>query len=122
MAAGYQDIFLNQGEDFNTTITLDDATGVAINLASFNVASYAKTSYYTPNAAIIFQASVLDASNGIIQLSANAATTSNVSARQKLVYDVVISSNTGLVTRVLEGQIFVSPGVTIHGTAFGNQF
>ena len=39
-------------------------------------------------------------------------TTANVPATQ-LVYDVLlIQTLTGVVTRVLEGQIFVSPGVT----------
>jgi len=56
---------------------------------------------------------VYSANSGVIQLSANSATTSNVSTMQKLVYDVIISeTSTGSVTRVLEGQIFVSPSVT----------
>lgn len=121
MAAGYQDLFLNQGEDFNTTISLTDNTGAAYNLVGFTVASQAKNSYYTANADIVFSASVYDAANGVIQLTANNSVTSNVSAQRKLVYDVYLTDSTGLKTRVLEGQIYVSPGVTLPGSAYGNQ-
>lgn len=110
MAAGYQDIFLEQGVTYVNQITLDDNTGAPYNLTGFTVKSQAKKSYYSVNPTIVFNATVYDANNGIIQLTANSAVTANVPAG-KLVYDVVISTaNTA--TRVLEGQIFVSPAVT----------
>lgn len=112
MAAGYQDIFLNQGETFLTTVTLDDDYGNPYNLTYFNVAGQAKTSYYTANTAITFNSSVYDANNGIIQLQLDANTTSNI-APGNYVYDVFIQqANTAIVTKVLEGRIFVNPGVT----------
>ena len=58
-----------------------------------------------------FTSSVYDAANGIIQISANSATTANLPSG-KMVYDVIILDATGSVTRVLEGKITVSPGVT----------
>jgi len=122
MSAGYQNIYLNQGEDFYTTITLYDNNGVPYNLTNFTIASQAKTSYYTANAALVFSASVFSANSGVIALSANNASTANVSARQKLVYDVYITDGTGVKTRVLEGQVYVSPGVTIPNTSFGNEY
>lgn len=114
MSAGYQDQFLNQGETFNTEITLAGPNGAAYNLVGFSVKSQAKTSYYAANATIVFDTSIMDPANGVILLSANSASTANLSSRQKLVYDVIIrddSSNN--VTRVLEGQIFVNPAVTL---------
>ena len=66
-----------------------------------------------------FNASIYDAANGIIQLSANSATTANVPAG-KLVYDVIIKDNiSNNVTRVVEGQIIVSPGVTGVLSSYG---
>jgi hypothetical protein len=110
MPAGYQDIYLEQGVTYVNQLTLDDVTGSPYNLTGFTVRSQAKKSYYSVNPTITFNATVYDANNGIIQLTANSAVTANVAAG-KLVYDVVIvGSNT--VTRVLEGQIFVSPAVT----------
>lgn len=112
MPAGYQDLFIEQGTTFTTTITLDDANGTPYDLSYFNVSSQARKSYYSTNPALTFDASVLDALNGIIQLQANAATTANVSSG-KLVYDVLITDTlSGYVTRVLEGQIIISPAVT----------
>ena len=113
MPAGYQDLFLEQGTTFTTQMTLADNTGAPYNLNGFTVKSQARTSYYSSNVALNFTASVFNANSGIIQLSANSATTANVSSVQKLVYDVIIiETGTGSVTRVLEGQIFVSPSVT----------
>ena len=113
MPAGYQDLFLEQGATFTTQMTLADNTGAPYNLNGFTVRSQARTSYYSSNTAINFSTSIPDANNGVIQLSADAATTANVSSIQKLVYDVIITEiGTGNVTRVLEGQIFVSPSVT----------
>lgn len=112
MPAGYQELFLNQNETFTTSLTLDDVNGAAYNLTGFTVKSQAKKSYYSANATLEFTATIYDANNGVITLSADAATTANVPAG-KLVYDVIITqTETGSVTRVLEGQIFVSPAVT----------
>lgn len=115
MPAGYQDQYLEQGADFNSQITLDDNYGVPYNLNGFTVSSQARRSFYSANATIIFTTQITDANNGVIALSADAATTANVSpgATGKLVYDVTIrQTSSGLVTRVLEGQIYVSPSVT----------
>lgn len=109
--AAYQDQFINQGETFTTQITLDDSNSVGYNLSSFSVNSQAKKSYYSDNVVLQFNSTIYDAANGIIQLSANSATTANLPAG-KLVYDVILTDNSQNVTRVLEGVIHVSPGVT----------
>lgn len=115
MAAAYQDLFLEQGADFNTQLTLNDNSGAPYNLTGYSVESEAKLSYYSTNPSIIFNAAVSDANNGIIQLSANNHVTSNVyaGAMNKLVYDVIITdTNLGTITRVLEGVVYVSPSVS----------
>lgn len=113
MPAGYQDQFIEQGADFLTQMTLNDNTGSPYNLTNFTVKSQARKSYYSSNTSITFTATVADANNGVIQLSANSAVTANLSTISKMVYDVIITdTNSGFVTRVLEGQIFVSPAVT----------
>ena len=112
MPAGYQDLFLEQGTTFTTSLTLEDSYGSPYNLTDFTVRSQAKKSYYAANTTLEFTANILDANNGIIELQATAPVTANVSAG-KLVYDVLlIQTSTGSVSRVLEGQIFVSPSVT----------
>ena len=67
---------------------------------------------YTSRVALEFDATIINPTSGTIQILAEAALTANVSPG-KLVYDVVITDNeTGSVTRVLEGQIFISPSVS----------
>lgn len=113
MPAAYQDLFLEQGTTFTTQLTLADNTGAPYDLSNFTIRSQARTSYYSANAKLDFTASAIDANNGIIQLTANSDITSAVSAKQKLVYDVIITDTvSGSVTRVLEGQILISPSVT----------
>jgi hypothetical protein len=113
MAAGYQDQFLEQGTTFTTELTLNDSNGTPYDLRGFTVSSKAKTSYYTNTIALNFNSTITDAANGKITISANSAVTANVSSRQKLVYDVrIVDGVSNNVTRVLEGQIFVSPAVT----------
>ena len=112
MPAGYQYQYIEQGTTFNSQISLDDSNGTSYNLTGFTIKSQARRSYYSANAAINFTVQIPDANNGVVTLSANAAVTANVSPG-KYVYDVMLTqASTGLVTRVLEGQIFVSPCAT----------
>jgi hypothetical protein len=111
MAAGYSDLYLEQGTSFTTQLTLADTNGLAYNLSHFSVSSQARKSYYSANATINFVSTIYDSANGIIQLSANSSVTSGVRPG-RLVYDVIISDSSNNVTRVLEGQIYVSPSVT----------
>lgn len=112
MSAGYQDQFLEQGTTFVSQVTLQDNNGTFYDLTGFTVKSQARKSYYSANTVIEFDAEITDASNGQIQLAANSAVTANVNAG-KYVYDVMIKeTSSNNVTRVLEGQIFVSPAVT----------
>ena len=112
MAAGYQDLFIEQGTTFSTEINLDDAYGSPYDLSNFSVKAQAKRSYYTNRIAIDFDTLIIDPASGTIQISADSSVTANVSPG-KLVYDVIISDgNTGAVTRVLEGQIFLTPSVS----------
>ncbi len=110
MAAAYQNLFVDQGSTFTNQLNLSDSSGIPYNLTNFTVNASAKTSYYTPNVAITFASTVLDSNNGIVQISAPSSDTANVYGT--LVYDVTLTDNNGNVTRILEGLIYVNPGVT----------
>lgn len=112
MAAGYSDQYLEQGASFFSQLTLTDDYGSRYDLQNFIINSRAKKSYTTANVAFTFDAQLTDPVNGVITLSLDAATTANV-PYGKYVYDVTIQDpETNLITRVLEGQIYVAPGVT----------
>ena len=111
MPAGYSELFLEQGATFNTSITLDDVSGVAFNLVNFTATSQMRKSYYSSNAAATFSVSTgQDPSLGIITMSLTSANTANVYPG-RYVYDVYVTSGEARV-RVLEGIINVTPQVT----------
>jgi hypothetical protein len=118
MAAGYSDQYLEQGSNFYSQLTLTDDYGNPYNLTGFTISSKAKKSYTTANVAFSFTTSITSSNNGIISISLNAPTTANI-PYGKYVYDVVAISSTNVVSRILEGQIFVSPGVTGVTNSYG---
>lgn len=113
MSAGYQELFLEQGSSFNTTIELDDVYGESYNLQNYSASSQIRKSYYSSNATATFNTTV-NGTNGRILLSLDAPSTANIYPG-RYVYDVIIYSNTDAANntiRVLEGIINVTPRVT----------
>lgn len=111
MSAGYQELFLEQGTSFNTTIYLDDVYGDAYNLSHYTASSEIRKSYYSTNATATFSTSTLDGSI-LLRLDANA--TANIRPG-RYVYDVLLKSTLDAANntiRVLEGVINVTPRVT----------
>lgn len=111
MAAAYQELYLEQGTTFTTNITLDDVDGVPFDLTDIQAKSQIRKSYYSANTTAEFTISINGPAEGLILLSLDAATTSNIAAG-RYVYDVAIKDTANTVTRVLEGVINVLPQVT----------
>jgi hypothetical protein len=111
MAAGYSELFLEQGASFVTTITLDGPSGEAYNLVGYGASSQMRKSYYSSTAAATFVVETGNGANGSITMSLSSANTANISAG-RYVYDVYISGEGGYRARVLEGIVNVSPQVT----------
>jgi hypothetical protein len=112
MAAGYQEIFLEQGTDFNTTITLSDGNGDLFVLTGCVAKSTIKKSYYSSNATAQLTVSIDTPTPGSILLSLNSANTANISPG-RYVYDVMLKDSANNVSRVLEGIVNVLPRVTV---------
>lgn len=112
MAAGYQELFLEQGTDFTTTITLDDVDGIPYNLTGIQAKSQIKKSYYSTTPTATFTISINEPNSGTIILQLPNTVTANISAG-RYVYDVVIKDSANTVTRVLEGIVNVIPQVTV---------
>jgi hypothetical protein len=114
MSAAYTELFLEQGTDFNTSITLDDVNGDAYDLTGCLAKSQIRKSYYSKNETEHFNITIQDPTSGIISLNIPSANTVNITPG-RYVYDVVIKDTTSgnTVTRVLEGIINVIPQVTV---------
>ena len=110
MSAGYQNLYLEQGTSFSTTITLDDVYLNAYNLVGYTARSQMRKSYYSANATATFSTSI-DTNTAVITISLDSPTTSNISPG-RYVYDTIIVDTNNIVTRILEGIIDVSPSVT----------
>lgn len=125
MAAGNHDINLEQGASFDLSLELKDPEGTPINLTGYTFKAQGRNSPSSNNVAAEFTVTALDqttdpgkfkmslsaAQSAKIQLSADSL--SGVGHRKtSLVYDLIMTSPGGLVDRVIEGTMFVSPGST----------
>jgi len=112
MSAGYQELFLEQGTDFTTSITLDDVNGDPYNLTGFTAKSQMRKSYYSTNPTAQFRITINTPTSGVLNISLPSANTANIAAG-RYVYDVAIKDSANTVTRVLEGIVNVLPQVTV---------
>lgn len=110
MAAGYSNLYMEQGTSFSTSITLDDVYNNSYNLMGYTASSQIRKSYYSSSPTATFITSI-DSANGIITLSLGNTVTANINAG-RYVYDTIITDAARNVTRILEGVIDVSPCVT----------
>ena len=101
---------VDQGTTFSANIDVSDESGNAQNLNAYSVAGQIRKTYDS-STAIPFTATVTNAAQGTINISLTPAQT-NAMAAGRYVYDVEVTSSGGVVTRVLEGQVEVTPGVT----------
>lgn len=108
--AGFVELTLEQGANFNTVLDLKDSAGGILNLAGYTVAAQMRKSYYSTTATN-FTITVTDAAAGQITMSMNSANTANVTPG-RYVYDVLITSGSSIKTRIIEGIVTILPSVT----------
>ena len=110
MAAGKYDFTLEQGTTFSREITVQDS-GSAMNLTGYTPRMQMRSTHDSSTIALTFTASVSNASQGKISLTATDTLTSAVE-EGIYVYDLEIESSGGTVTRLMEGNVTVTPEVT----------
>jgi hypothetical protein len=102
-------LVIAQGTTFNADIDLVDSADQIYDLTGYTVASQMRKNY-TSSAAVTFTCTT-NGSGGKIFLSLNADLTSTIEPGRYL-YDVEITSPGGVKTRVVEGIVTVTPGMT----------
>lgn len=110
MAAGYSNLYMEQGTSFSTSITLDDVYNNSYNLVGYTASSQIRKSYYSSTPTATFVTSI-NSTTGTITLALAAPVTANIAAG-RYVYDTIITDTNLNVIRILEGVIDVSPCVT----------
>ena len=101
-------LFIDQGTDYQTTITLTDVDDNVVNLAGYTANAQLRKTYTSSNA-VSFTVALTEAT-GEVRLSLTDTQTSNIVAG-RYVYDVLLTANT-ITTRIVEGIVTVTPGVT----------
>lgn len=102
-------IVIDQGTSFSTSIDVTDEDGAIVNLAGFTGAAQLRK-HYTSTAQTAFTVSIT-AATGVVALSMSANTTNSIAAG-RYVYDCELTDTTGTVSRLVEGIVTVTPGVT----------
>ena len=114
-------IKIERGTDFSKVFTLEDEYKNPIDLTSYSVSAFFSHSYVS-SAKHIFTSSIIDPLNGKIKISLTSAQTSLLKL-PRYVYDIVITSPInlgGVKSRVYEGVMEISPGVTYYTGSDGS--
>ena len=112
MASAVSNLLIYQGSDFIIDFTVENDNGTDFNLTGYSAACLIKKHYTSSTSQTVPAAILSPPTSGRIQLSlTNSQTTAMKSGRY--VYDVVITSDTGIKSRVLEGSVSVLEGVTL---------
>jgi hypothetical protein len=104
-------LYIDQGTDFSAVIDVVDANGDAVDLTGYTVAAQIRKTYGSSSATASFTATVSNAASGKITLTLTDTVTAAIDSG-RYVYDVNVTSSGGTVTRVIEGQAVITPGVT----------
>lgn len=102
-------IVVDQGATFNTTINLTDENDAPLNLNGYTGSAQMRK-HYTSSNAVNFIVDVAP-TTGTVSLSLSANTTISITPG-RYVYDVELTDNSGIVSRIVEGIVTVTPNVT----------
>jgi len=110
--AEYVELYMDQGTDFSTTIALnDDNTNEPQNVAGYIITAQMRKSLLSANAYASFECSITDTWLGEIAIEMSAANTANIPFGRYF-FDVRVTDSNSITSRLIEGLIFVSPGIT----------
>jgi hypothetical protein len=111
MAAGYLDLYIDQGSDFSAEFSLDDTFSASYDLSGKTVKSEIRKSYWSANTTSTFSANA-NTQTGIITITMPAAVSQNISIG-RYVYDIFLTNqNSNTRTKILEGMLFIDPSST----------
>lgn len=109
--ATISNLFINQDTDFTTTVTVNDSSGAALNLTSYTALAMLRKTYQSTTATTFTSTFAADRTTGQITISLTDAQTALLEDG-RYVYDLVVTDNSGIKTRVVEGIATVTPGVS----------
>ena len=105
---------IDQGANWNLSITYTDSAGTAINLTGYTAAMQFRLTSSSATSALSLTSSsgiTITGATGTLAITATAAQTGDMAAA-KYDYDLEITSSTGVVTRLIQGVATVNAQVT----------
>lgn len=117
MTAGVFDDTIDQGATWSTLFTLKNSDDTPVDLTGYTARMQARLNYNSATALLSLTSpsggiSFPDATEGKIQVVVSATQTAALPAGVTMVYDLEVESGGGIVTRVVQGTLYVSPEVT----------
>jgi hypothetical protein len=103
-------LYIDQGTDFSITVDVTDSAGEILELDGYTAAAQIRKTYSSSSVSATFATSIAELA-GQVTISLTDTQTSALESG-RYVYDLNITSGAGVVTRVIEGQAIVTPGVT----------
>jgi hypothetical protein len=104
-------IYIDQGSDFSTTVTINDSNGDLLDLFGYTANAQIRKTYSSTLYVDFPTTFSEDRSTGEITLDLSSTATSQLNPGL-YVYDLIIYDINNTITRVVEGIINVSPSVT----------
>jgi hypothetical protein len=103
-------LYIDQGTDFSITVDVTDSAGDILDLSDYTASAQIRKTYSSSTVSETFSTTISELA-GQVTLSLTDTQTSGLEGG-RYVYDLNITSNGGVTTRVIEGQAIVTPGVT----------
>jgi hypothetical protein len=111
MSVYVSNIVINGGTDFSQVFTLEDSgTNSPLNLSGYNIKAEMRK-HPGATGVTTFTTSVYSSAGGQIRIGLSTTQTANLK-EGRYVYDVVVTDSFSYITRVVEGMVLVSKGVT----------
>ena len=103
-------IFIDQGSNYSNIITVSGTNGAALNLTGYTVASQMRKSY-TSSTAYSLNPTIYNATGGQVRMILTAVQSAAIPPGRYL-YDLEITSASGVKTRVVQGVATVTAQIT----------
>jgi hypothetical protein len=103
-------LYIDQGTDFSITVDVTDSAGDILDLSNYTASAQIRKTYTSSTVSETFSTTI-SALAGQVTLSLTDTQTAGLDGG-RYVYDLNITSNGGVTSRVIEGQAIVTPGVT----------
>ena len=115
MARNLFDLEIKQGETLSLVATWRDSANALVNLTGYTARAQGRATYDASSTLFSLTSSsgiTLGGAAGTITIALSAAATAALSAPQQGVWDLELVSGSGVVTRLLEGDLRILPEAT----------